>query len=244
MSNTKISLSETTGVILAGGLGSRLRLSVTDRPKVMAEVKGRPFISYLLDHLYKTGMTKIVISTGYMADFIERTLGNSYKGLEIIYSRENKPLGTGGALKLGHSHIHSQHVLVMNGDTFVDFDFKEFFSEHLRAKSLVSLLLCEVEDVRPYGSVKVDGHGCITTFVEKGHDLQTGWVNAGSYLISSNTLEKLPSPKKFSIESDFFPKLIGRREMIGFCSNKRLHDIGTPDSYRYFLSKMTDKKNN
>ena len=231
-------------LILAGGFGTRLRPVVSDRPKAMADVRGRPFISLLFDQLINFGFQRVIVATGFRADAIRRHFGSQYQDLEIVYSKENEPLGTGGALKLGHSHIHSQHVLVMNGDTFVDFDFKEFFSEHLRAKSLVSLLLCEVEDVRSYGSVKVDGHGCITTFVEKGHDLQTGWVNAGSYLISSNTLEKLPSPKKFSIESDFFPKLIRRREMIGFCSNKRLHDIGTPESYRYFLSKMTDKKNN
>ena len=209
----------------------------------MADVSGRPFISLLFDQLINFGFQRVIVATGFLADAIRTYFGSQYKDLKIVYSKENEPLGTGGALKLGQRHIHSQHVLVMNGDTFVDFDFKEFFSEHLKKKGLVSLLLCEVEDVRPYGSVKVDDHGCITKFSEKGHDLHTGWVNAGSYLISSKTLEKLPSSKMFSIEADFFPKLIRRREIIGFYSNKRLHDIGTPDSYGYFLSKIADKKN-
>jgi NDP-sugar pyrophosphorylase family protein len=230
MSNTKISLSETTGVILAGGLGSRLRLSVTDRPKVMAEVKGRPFISYLLDHLYKTGMTKIVISTGYMADFIERTLGNSYKGLEIIYSRENKPLGTGGALKLAGQYMNGGYALVMNGDSFVEYDVQQFLSWHVMKRASVSMVLAWVDNVNRFGSIKVNAEDDVNCFVEKGNISGSGFINAGVYLMKQETVDTIPDETPFSLEKQFFPYLVGRG-LYGYQMSERFIDIGTPESF-------------
>lgn len=230
MSNTKIHLSKATGVILAGGLGSRLRLSVTDRPKVMAEVKGRPFISYLLDQLYKAGITKIVISTGYMADFIERTLGDSYKGLDIIYSRENKPLGTGGALKLAGQYMNGGYALVMNGDSFVEYDVQRFLSWHVMKRASVSMVLAWVDNVNRFGSIKVNAEDDVNCFVEKGNMSGSGLINAGVYLMKQETVDTIPDETPFSLEKQFFPYLVGRG-LYGYKTSERFIDIGTPESF-------------
>ena len=230
MSNTKIPLSKATGVILAGGLGSRLRLSVTDRPKVMAEVKGRPFITYLLDQLYNAGIKKIVISTGYMADFIEQTLGDSYKGLDIIYSRENKPLGTGGALKLAGQYMNGGYALVMNGDSFVEYDVRRFLNWHVMKRASVSIVLAWVDNVNRFGSIKVNAEDDVNCFVEKGNISGSGLINAGVYLMKQETVDAIPDETPFSLEKQFFPYLVGRG-LYGYQTSERFIDIGTPESF-------------
>jgi D-glycero-alpha-D-manno-heptose 1-phosphate guanylyltransferase len=229
-------------LVLAGGLGTRLRPALSDRPKAMADIGGRPFISLLFDQLIRFGFNRVIVATGYRAESISGYFGSRYQDLELVYSKENEPLGTGGALKLAHRHIHKQHVLVMNGDTFVDFALRGFFLKHLKTKSLVSLLLCKADDARAYGSVKMDNQGRITAFVEKKRELGSGCVSAGNYLISRDALKMLPGSKKFSLESKFFPTLVEGRGLMGHCSNNPLHDIGTPDTYRYFLSKMAEEE--
>jgi NDP-sugar pyrophosphorylase family protein len=106
-----------TAVILAGGLGTRLRSVVADRPKVLADVCGRPFITYLLDVLAQSGISDVVLATGHMAEQIEDCLGDSYKGMQLFYSPEKKRLGTGGAVRLALRHVSNELVLVMNGDS-------------------------------------------------------------------------------------------------------------------------------
>ena len=230
MSSTKIFLSEATGVILDGGLGTRLRLSVTDRPKVMAEVKGRPFITYLLDQLYKAGITKIVVSTGYMAEFIERTLGDSYKDLDIIYSRENKPLGTGGALKLAGQYMNGGYALVMNGDSFVEYDVQRFLSWHVMKRASVSMVLAWVDNVNRFGSIKVNTEDDVNCFVEKGNISGSGLINAGVYLMKHEIVDSIPDETPFSLEKQFFPYLVGRG-LYGYQTSERFIDIGTPESF-------------
>ena len=115
-------LSQVTAVILAGGLGTRLRKAVSNQPKVMAEVNGKPFLYYVLDQLAEVDIKRVVISTGYMADKIEEVIGFSYKGLKVDYSWEESPLGTGGALKLARQSISTKYCLVMNGDSYTEFD--------------------------------------------------------------------------------------------------------------------------
>ena len=115
-------LSQVIAVILVGGLGTRLRKVVSDRPKVMAEINGKPFLYYLLDQLVDASIEKIVISTGYMGHLIEETVGSSYKKLQVDYSPEEIPLGTAGALKLSGQAVDTEQCLVMNGDSYTKFD--------------------------------------------------------------------------------------------------------------------------
>ena len=123
-------LSRFTAVILAGGLGTRLRESVSNQPKVMAEINGKPFLYYVLDQLTEVDLKHVVISTGYMADKIEEIIGASYKGLKVDYSWEESPLGTGGALKLAGQSISTKYCLVMNGDSYTEFDPVSLFRSH------------------------------------------------------------------------------------------------------------------
>ena len=112
-----------TAVILAGGMGTRLRKVISDRPKVMAEINGKPFLYYLLDQLAYASTERVIISTGYMAESIEDAMGASYKSLHVDYSKEKTPLGTAGALKLAERAIDTEYCLVINGDSYTEFDF-------------------------------------------------------------------------------------------------------------------------
>ncbi len=222
--------SDVTVVILAGGLGVRLRKVVSDRPKVMALVNGRPFLTYLLDQLEHTGLNNVVLCTGYEAGLVSNELGNTYKGIEIIYSQEDKPLGTCGALKHAISNIDSKYILVMNGDSYVDVDLKKFLNWHLAAHRHASIMLVRVNNVSRYGKVTISDDKLITSFEEKGNKSGHGWINAGIYLLGREALKCLPQKTPSSLEEHFFTSLIGKG-LYGFQSKGSFLDIGTPESY-------------
>ena len=141
-------LSDITPVILAGGLGTRLQSVVSGRPKVLANILGRPFMTFLLDQLVLTDVRDVVLCTGYMADEIHKQLGNTYKSLRLVYSREDVPLDTGGALRLALPHLNSDTVLVMNGDSFVNIDLTIYMDWFFKKNCQASLLLTNVSDTR------------------------------------------------------------------------------------------------
>ncbi|MHC4158306.1 MAG: nucleotidyltransferase family protein [Planctomycetota bacterium] len=219
-----------TAAILAGGFGSRLQSVVSDRPKVLAEVSGKPFLAYLLEQLSSAGIHKAVICTGYMADKIQECFGDSYGSLEIIYSKEDEPLGTGGALRLALPYLLSEIILVMNGDSYIDTDlsvYVDWFSEGEREAAV--LLTC-VDDTSRYGSVKINKNKIIASFEEKCENSGPGWINAGIYLLRKSLIASMPAGKFYSLERDLFPRLVGK-ELYGFCADGRFIDIGIPESY-------------
>ena len=224
------SLASTTALILAGGLGTRLRSAVPDRPKVIAEVGGRPFIAYLLDQLVDAGVTRIVLCTGYQADRVEACLGPSYRSAQLLYSPEANPLGTGGALRLALPLIQSPEALVLNGDSYCDVPLPDFAAFHYSRDAQASLALCSVDDQRRYGGVRVDEQGAITAFAEKADVEGPGWVNAGVYLLRRSLLESIPPGTFVSLEREVLPGLISRG-LFGFCSSARFRDIGVPEAY-------------
>lgn len=225
------SLASTTALILAGGLGTRLRSAVPDRPKVIAEVGGRPFITYLLDQLIDAGLSRIVLCTGYQADRVEACLGPDYRGAQLLYSPEATPLGTGGALRLALPLISSPEALVLNGDSFCDVPLPEFAAFHASQNAAVSLALCAVEDQRRYGGVSVDDHGAVMAFAEKADVEGPGWVNAGVYLLHRQVLESMAPETFVSLEREILPRWIGRG-LYGFRSPAQFRDIGVPDAYQ------------
>ena len=230
MSDREIELPDIEAVILAGGMGTRLRSLALDRSKVMVEVKGRPFITYLLDQLDSAGLRKVILCTGYMAYSVESMLGDKYKNLEIIYSKENEPLGTAGALKIAIPHMHVEHILVMNGDSFVEFDMKVFFSFHVKRQAFVSIVLTKVEDVSRYGEIEVNSDGEVKHFTEKGNRTGAGWINAGVYLMKKDALCSIPDKTPLSLEKQFFPSLV-KEGLYGYKANERFIDIGTTESF-------------
>ena len=229
-SQSSIDLSHVTAIVLAGGLGTRLRSVVADRPKVLADVAGRPFLAYLLDKLLAAEVQHVVLSTGHMADLIESAFGSACGSLQLWYSRESAPLGTGGALRLALDQVNSEQVLVLNGDSYCTVDLQAFARSHSRTGAAVSLALAHVDDTGRYGRVEVDSAGRITGFAEKIATCGPGWINAGVYLIQRSMLEQIPQGRTLSLERDVFPVWINGA-MFGYQSDARLLDIGTPESY-------------
>ena len=224
-------LSDITAVILAGGMGHRLREAVSDRPKVLADVDGRPFLAYLLDNLADAGVSQIVLCTGYLAEHVRDRFGNCYLGMELVYSREIQSLGTGGAIRLALPLISTNPVLVMNGDSFCNADLGLFFKQHLAAHATASLMLTKVTDTSRYGSVDIDGTGVVTRFVEKGIRPGEGMISAGIYLLTHSVIRAIPETSEVSLEQDVFPKLI-KKGLYGFYQSSRFIDIGIPADYK------------
>lgn len=228
--NDSEGLESISAVILAGGLGTRLRPVVTDRPKVLARVGGRPFLAYLLDQLTAVGIGSGVLCTGYMGDQVRDIFGDAYGSLRLSYSQEPAPLGTGGALRLALPLIPSETMLVLNGDSFCETDFKAFWTWHTTRGAAASILLTEVADTRRYGRVLVDADGRVLKFEEKNGDSGPGWINAGLYLCARKLLEDIPTNRVVSIEREMFPSWIGRG-LYGNQSAGRFIDIGIPETY-------------
>jgi D-glycero-alpha-D-manno-heptose 1-phosphate guanylyltransferase len=217
-------------IVLAGGLGTRLRHVVADRPKVLADVAGRPFLTRVLDQLVPAGVGSVVLSTGYMAQMIEPKIGAQYRGLPIRYSREDEPLGTAGALRLALDKTRSDPLLALNGDSYCDVDIRELCAFHGEKRARATLLLTKVEDTSRFGSVETDANGAVIRFEEKGGASAPGWINAGVYCLAREVISGIPLGRAVSMEHEVFPTLIGTG-LYGFGVRGAFIDIGTPHSY-------------
>jgi NDP-sugar pyrophosphorylase family protein len=224
-------VSGVTAAILAGGLGTRLRSVVADRPKVLAEIRGRPFLAFLLDQLADAGLRSAVLCTGYMGDEVRAAFGDSHRGMRLSYSQEPAPLGTGGAIRLAAEQLSSATALVMNGDSYCQLDVGAFWADHCAAGSRATLALVRVDDASRFGQVELDASRRIVRFEEKGARSGPGWINAGLYLVDRSWLEAIPSGRAVSLEREVFPGWIARGLMGWPCAGPFL-DIGTPESYR------------
>lgn len=223
-------IANITAVILAGGFGTRLQSVVSDRPKVLAEVSGKPFLAYLLNQISSVGIRKVVFCTGYMAEKIEGCFGDTYGQLNILYSKEEEPLGTGGALKLALPYLSSDVVLVMNGDSYTEADLCSYVNWFFQKDCEAALLLTRVPDTNRYGSITINGQENITAFNEKGASSDAVWINAGVYLMRKSLIVSIPTEQPYSLEYELFPSLV-EKKLYGFCSEGRFIDIGTPESY-------------
>jgi NDP-sugar pyrophosphorylase family protein len=228
--NESVSLRNITAVILAGGKGTRLQAAVSDRPKALAEIRGRPFLAWLLDRLQAEGIVETVICTGYRAEQIEAAFGSDYQGMRLAYSRESSPLGTAGALRLALPMLRSDPVLVLNGDSVVDAALPDLLAWHRAQQAAGTLLLSPVDDARRYGRVRVDAAGQVLEFEEKSQSNEPGWINAGVYVLSQRLLNCISPSREVSLEREVFPSWVGK----GLCGRRvqgRFIDIGTPESY-------------
>lgn len=223
-------LSKISVIILAGGFGTRLQSRIKGIPKVLAEVRKRPFLEYLLCQLDQANFKKIVLCTGHLGDQVEETFGGRYKNLHLSYSPEQMPLGTAGSLRKALPLLHSETVLVMNGDSFCDVNFEKFWQFHVRKKSKASLVLTSVYNTSRYGQVKLRRDDSIIGFQEKKGLSDKGFINAGIYLINKSLIGEIPQGKEISIEKDIFPDWIGKG-FYGYKGSNNFIDIGTPESY-------------
>lgn len=224
-------------VILSGGQGIRMRKVIRDRPKPMVEINQRPFLDTVINYVWKYGFRRFILCVGYMAEVIQSYYIKKAGPQEILFSYEDKPLGTGGAVKNAEKLILSNPFLVMNGDSFCAVDLLQFFGFHLKKGALVSIVVAGAEDSEDYGLVTMDNSGRIMRFAEKEREREKAFINAGIYLFKKDILSLIPAPARYSLERDLFPKLVGQ-EFYGHITEEELIDIGTPERYeqarRYF----------
>lgn len=214
-------------VILAGGLGTRLKKVIKDLPKPMAYIKDKPFLEYILNYLNKNGITRVVLSVGYKWETIKEYFGNKFKKIEIIYSIENEPLGTGGAIKKALSLCVQDNIYIINGDTFFDINLKYL---ELKNNSKIFLSLKYMKNFNRYGCVEIDDNGFVTTFIEK-EDREFGNINGGIYLISRSIFNEYNLEEKFSFE-DFIKSNFRELRIIAQIFDDYFIDIGIPEDYQ------------
>ncbi len=219
-------------IILAGGFGTRLKSVVFDVPKPMALVNERPFLDYQLLFLKHYGIKKVILSVGHLHEKISDHYGTDFEGLEIDYSVEKDPLGTGGGIRLAIEKCTSKSVLVLNGDSFFDINLNSLNNQHGMFLSDCSLALRKVENASRYGTIKQGSNCTIISFTEKTGEEKPGYINAGIYILNKEVfLQKTPAGKNFSIEKDFFEKKIKELNIFGFPYQGYFIDIGIPEDY-------------
>lgn len=218
-----------TALVLCGGPGTRLHPVLPDRPKALAEIAGRPFLDRLLEHIAGWGIRRVVLGTGYMAGQIVEAIGPRRFGLDIAYSEENTPLGTGGAIRHALPHLTGASALVLNGDSFCGVDQAALLAAHARAKRRLTLTLVTVDDVGRYGAATIDRHGRIDGFSEKGESRGEGLINAGIYVMDLSLVREIPADIQLSLEEDLFPRWIAEG-VNGYVADGPFIDIGTPES--------------
>lgn len=224
-------MTDTTAVLLVGGMGMRLRTVVPSAPKPLAPVGDRPFLELLVRQLQGQGIRRLVMSTGYLADQIEAEFGDGRDwGVTIEYSKETQPLGTAGAVKLAQACLENlPEFLVMNGDSFLESDLNELVRFHRAHGGIATLAVALVDNAGRYGTVCVESSGRVTEFREKTGDDSPGLVNAGVYVFSRALLERIPAGS-VSLEKAIFPQALS--EGIYALEHKGLFiDIGTPLDY-------------
>jgi len=218
-------------VILTGGQGNRLREVINDRPKTMAEIDHQPFLDILIDYISSYGFKRFILCTGYMASNIEKYYNDKKTDKEILFSREDNPLGTGGAIKNAQKLIQSNLFLVVNGDSFCPINFLDFFNFHNDNNALVSMVIVESKENRNSGSVVLDKSQKIIQFREKKQSGEKKtFTNAGIYFFKKDIFSLIPPRINYSLEYSLFPKLVNR-EFYGYITLKKLIDIGTPKGY-------------
>lgn len=217
-------------VILCGGMGTRLKAVVADKPKPMAEIDKRPFIDILIEHICTFGFKRFILCAGYKAETIQEYYKSKKSGVDILTIKEKEPLGTGGAVKNAEALIQSSPFLVLNGDSFLDIDLCKFIDFHVTKKALLSIALIAAKDPKDYGSIEIDSSNRIVRFSEKEKAGRNNLINAGIYLFNREILSLMPGNKNFSLEYDFFPKIVDRK-FYGYSANGFFIDIGTPKRY-------------
>jgi D-glycero-alpha-D-manno-heptose 1-phosphate guanylyltransferase len=217
-------------IILAGGLGTRLRSALPDLPKCMAPVNGKPFITYVIDFLQQQGINKFILSLGYKSEIITEYLDNLYQSVDFKYCIEEEPLGTGGAIKLACGKTEAGNVLVTNGDTLFKIALGRLSDFHLLHKADCTLSLKPMKHFDRYGVVELTKNERIASFREKQF-YESGLINGGIYALNTQAFMKESFPVKFSFEKEYLEPLFHQRNMYGLVQDKYFIDIGIPEDY-------------
>jgi D-glycero-alpha-D-manno-heptose 1-phosphate guanylyltransferase len=221
-------------VVLAGGLGTRLRGRVPDIPKAMAPVADRPFLAWLLDDLIDAGFDRAILSVGHLGDMIRSSFGGTYRSLELTYVVEASPLGTGGALRnaLASAGSSDMPIWVMNGDSIAKLSHAKMWALHEKQRAnplAITMAVVGARNAARYGLLEV--HAGRVTHLRPAGDARPGPINAGSYLVHRKIFEAWNLPVAFSFETDFLARFTHRLEIAGFETDGWFIDIGVPADY-------------
>ncbi len=222
-------------IVLSGGLGTRLRSVVSDLPKPMAPIGDKPFLEYILKYLQNNGISRAILSVGYKWETIKEYFGDKFENIELIYSVEDEPLGTGGAIKKAMTQAKNNQVYIINGDTFFNVDLQ---SLELQNDSKLILSLKQMNEFDRYGCVESDDNNFVTAFTEKGYK-KSGNINGGIYLASIDIFDNYDLNEKFSFEEfmqDNFQKLKASVKVF----DNYFIDIGIPEDYEKAQSEIKD----
>ncbi|EHA3649470.1 NTP transferase domain-containing protein, partial [Campylobacter coli] len=215
-------------IVLAGGLGTRLKSVVQDLPKPMAPINEKPFLAFVLEHLKKQGITEIILSVSYKYELIQEYFKDEFYGMKIHYNIEKELLGTGGAVKDALKLVKNE-VYVLNGDTFFDIDLKKLVLNG----SKICIALKQMQNFDRYGTVNVDEQGIVTSFEEKVFKKQ-GLINGGIYLLKKDIFDEFSLEKKFSFE-EFLQENYKSLKIQTQIFDDYFIDIGIPEDYKKFI---------
>jgi D-glycero-alpha-D-manno-heptose 1-phosphate guanylyltransferase len=226
-------------IVLAGGFGTRLRSVVSDVPKPMAPIAGRPFLEILLENLASKGIHRTVVSLGYLSNVISDHFGAEFCGMEVDYVVESSPLGTGGAIRLAMDACTQDAVFVFNGDTFLDVDLAEVQSTW-QTTGLPVVVAKYVPDTARYGGVEMTD-GLLSRFIEKGRT-GPGLINVGCYLLGRHQLDRFSVGDPFSIEVDFLTPEAAKSKVAVAVTDALFIDIGLPEEYALAQTLLGDRR--
>ncbi len=229
-SAVSVNRDETDTLILCGGLGTRLRAAIADRPKGLAQIQGRAFLDVLVDELVRNGLQRLVLCTGYGSDQIAAHYRNR-SDAEFVLSAEDRPLGTGGAIAHALPKVRSDPFLVVNGDSFCRVNYADLLEFHGRNRALLTLVVTPPAGREDVGTIRADDAGLILRFAEKtgGEDDEKRYVNAGIYVMQHEVMGLAARADAFSLERDFFPLAVRSGRCFAFPVSGPLIDIGTPE---------------
>jgi len=216
-------------IILAGGLGTRLKSRLAGLPKPMAPIDDKPFLEYLFMYLRHYGITHFILSTGYKSKAISDYFGDRYNDARISYAEEKEPLGTGGGIRFAMEKVEGEHVYILNGDTFfmVDLhDLSEFYFAH---GADLCMTVKRKRDFFRYGTVELDV--CKVIGFKEKQPVSSGLINGGVYITSTSVFNNYPLPERFSFETDFLEKYLDGLKICAMRSTEYFIDIGIPADY-------------
>ncbi len=229
---------DVTIVILCGGMGTRLRSVVADRPKPMALIDGRPFLELPVGQAVSQGFRRLVFCTGHQGHSIAEHFSHR-TDIEVLISHETDPLGTAGALRACRRYLNSSPVLVLNGDSFCAIDLAAFLAEHRRRAAAATVAVVEADGRCDGGGIALDATARITGFHEK---TRGAYLNAGIYAFERPILDQIPDRRPCSLEYDVFPMLVGQG-LYASVQQAPVHDIGTPARWSEFQAQYSTSHN-
>ncbi|KRP10754.1 MAG: hypothetical protein ABR95_10465 [Sphingobacteriales bacterium BACL12 MAG-120813-bin55] len=216
-------------IVLAGGFGTRLKSVVADLPKPMAPVAGSPFLDYILRWLEQQGVTRVILAVGHLREVIINHYGKQSGNMQLIYSEEEEPLGTGGGIRQACNLLHGSRAFVINGDTFFDVSLASLEELHQQTGAALTLALKPMQNFDRYGTVETDDQHRVTGFKEKRF-LEQGNINGGVYCLNTDIFpDSLPAV--FSFEKEILEKYYPEGRIFGMISDTYFIDIGIPEDY-------------